>query len=67
MNNEMYNVYVIRVDDWKAMQRLGDSVNRVRARIRENTYSKSVNPLDYFIASYEVGSDRDLECANDLK
>lgn len=60
-----YNIYKIRVDDFKAVMIVESNV---KYSVVDKWESRPMNePLDYFLAGYEVGSPRDIECANDLK
>jgi len=61
---EKYNVYVIRIEDFKAVALRAKNVNGRSLEFLEESFTS--NP-DYFIAGYEVGSPRDLELSKDLK
>ena len=62
----LFNVYIISIDGFNAVARVGINLPIARVALRERTYSKHLAKDHYFVASYEVGSPRDLECQEDL-
>lgn len=59
-----YNVYKIRVDDFRAVMLVESNCSY--AVVEKWEHKPMIEPLDYFLAGYEVGSARDIECSNDL-
>lgn len=66
MNEVKYNVYLIRIDNFKAVGRIASNVEPSDVNTIENNSMKRYNTDDYFIAGYEVGGDRDKELSKDL-
>lgn len=65
MDKILYNVYRIKVSNFKAVGLEAENVPQDIANAWEN--SQHINRLDQFIAGYIVGSQRDLELRKDLK
>lgn len=61
-----YNVYIISTSDFKAVNRVGLCLGLTRSKIRAKTYELNINPINHFVGVYEVGSDRDKECENEI-
>ena len=64
---KLYNTYVISIDTFKAVRVLASNAGVDEAQDAERAGSKDWNTYDYFIQSYLVGSERDLECKKDMK
>ncbi len=62
--SSLYNVYVIDTDNFKATKCVAKEVTGREASDAESSFSGNI---DFFAQSYEVGSERDLECVKDLK
>ncbi len=63
----LFNTYVIDTDNFKAVKRIAEDVDGADAQEIEYTAGKNYDSIDYFVQSYEVGSERDLECSKELK
>lgn len=67
MSLERYNTYVISTDNFNATKVVGELVGLGEAQNLEGLYSTKYKGIDYFVQSYPVGSERDVECQKDLK
>lgn len=61
-----FNTYVIDTDFFKAVKQLSANVSQEDADLIESQEEHNYNSLDYFIQSYEHGSERDVECQQDI-
>lgn len=62
-----FNVYIVSIDNFKAVKKVGENLSLGRTYVCRRSYQKNLDLLNYFVDGYEVGSERDLELANDLK
>ena len=62
----MYNVYIVLIDTFKAIQRVGESVGYGEAKGIERKCMEGLNESKYFSMSTPVGSPRDIELSLDL-
>lgn len=64
----LYNTYVISTDrGFNAVKLVGQLEPLDKALSIESGSYARYNGIDFFVQSYEVGSERDLECQRDLK
>jgi hypothetical protein len=67
VEKKLYNTYVISIDSFSAVELIGESLGVDDAQTIEVNESRRRDSLDFFVQSYIVGSDRDLECKKELK
>lgn len=65
--NTLYNTYIIRIDDFKAVKLQGNALDSNATNHCVKSAERRLKMEDYFITSYELGSARDLECQADMK
>lgn len=62
-----YAVYIIRIDNFKAIECIAENVGLHASLVLEQNHSHKIDTSNYFVAGYERGSERELELAKDLK
>lgn len=62
-----YNVYIVSMKDGEAVELIGENMRAVNADRRVMTGLSRIDTDNYFVGDYEVGSDKDLKFADDIK
>lgn len=62
----IYNVYVIKIGEFKAVEQAGENLIATQATNQVRAVEHRVDLSEYFVDAYEVDSERDLECKEDL-
>ena len=66
MEEKYYNVYIVTIDDFKAVQQIGKELSYISAKQIEQRGMNDLNLGKYFTMSVEVDSTRDEELQEDL-
>lgn len=63
---ELFNVYICKVSNFKAVQKVGDSLGELAASVKGQEAMDGLNTLKYFPVVTSVGCARDLELSEDI-